>query len=92
MKFTNLAMVPLVQAALTPGPEFIRLNKNDSVRFQYCFFSIQGPADDSKMVVVADLQVGLYNAVRIAACSDAQSHTHTPSRSAITTQPSSVTL
>lgn len=24
---------PMANAALTPGPEFIRLNKNDSVRF-----------------------------------------------------------
>ncbi|KAL9069632.1 MAG: hypothetical protein Q9161_005431 [Pseudevernia consocians] len=36
----------MVRAALTPGPAFIRLNKNDS------------------MVVVADLQEGLYNSVR----------------------------
>ncbi|KAL9135966.1 MAG: hypothetical protein Q9175_002829 [Cornicularia normoerica] len=36
----------MVKAALTPGPDFIRLNKNDS------------------MVVVADLQEGLYNTVR----------------------------
>ena len=30
---TALAVVPMVKAALTPGPEFIRLNKNDSVWF-----------------------------------------------------------
>lgn len=52
MKFSStpllnaIAVVPMVKAALTPGPEFIRLNKNDS------------------MVVVADLQEGLYNSVR----------------------------
>ena len=30
--WTALAVIPLVKAALTPGPAFIRLNKNDSVR------------------------------------------------------------
>ncbi|KAL8789458.1 MAG: hypothetical protein Q9195_006824 [Heterodermia aff. obscurata] len=40
------AMVSLRATALTPGPEFIRLNKNDS------------------MVIVADLQEGLYQIVR----------------------------
>ena len=39
MKFSSVlfwktfVVVPVVRAALIPGPEFIRLNKNDSVRF-----------------------------------------------------------
>ena len=46
LRFSFCAASPLATAALTPGPEFIRLNKNDS------------------MVVVADLQDGLFQTVR----------------------------
>ena len=48
MKFSSalfwntFVVVPVVRAALTPGPDFIRLNKNDSVRFPLPILSFQG--------------------------------------------------
>lgn len=58
--------VPLDKRAptLTPGPAFTRLDKNDSVK-AFCDFHREPDTDSlpSQMVIVADLQEGLYQAV-----------------------------